>query len=385
MRILFCGLSGIPNKNSAPINRYLALAQAMSLNNEIIFINRVPIREQSQYKTEDNCKDFKIIDATGIKYRPKSFIKRNILKISSFIHEFSTIRKINQEKKIDWLNVYTQFFGICFFYFLLSKLFKFKIILHYVEFRSKIKNRNILFQVNDYLFDHYAIQLCDKIIPISSFLNEHVKKIKSSAKTLLVPPICDFEYFDKIKPELSQKNYFIFCGSASYIEVLSFILESYIKIKDRDQIDLHLVISGKISDQTIVQIINEHNNSIKIFSNIDYDKLISKYKGALAQLIPLRNTIQDNARFPQKICEYLASHRPIITTNFGEIPYYFVDAKNAVISEDFTTGSYTKKLTWAIQNPEKLQTISSNSYEIGKNSFEIKSYSIKLKRFLEYD
>ena len=42
-------------------------------------------------------------------------------------------------------------------------------------------------------------------------------------------------------------------------------------------------------------------------------------------------SLQDRARFSQKIAEYLMAQRPIITVDTGDIPYYFTHGKNAYI------------------------------------------------------
>lgn len=383
MRILFCGLSGIPNKYSASINRYLAIAQAMAKDNEVIFLNRFPLYDESSINSKEQNIKFKIIDATGIKYRPQSFIKRNFIKVTSYLYEYVTLRRINKQKKIDWLNVYTQYFGIVLFYFLLSKIFNYKVILHYVEFRSHIKNRNFLYRINDYLFDNYAAFLCDKLIPISIYLNDHILKLKHDASTIIIPPICDFKHFSTIEPEYFNQKYFVYCGSAAYEEVLLFIIESFLKMSKRDEVQLHLVINGNITNQTIKYLIDTNSNSILIFSNLGYDTLIAKYKGSIAQLIPLRKSIQDYARFPQKICEYLASNRPILTTNFGEIPYYFKDNQDAIISEDYNLIDFSKKMEWAINNLDKLDAISEKSFDVGWSLFNIDSYISKLDHFLK--
>lgn len=382
MRILFCGLSGIPNKKSAPINRYMAIAQAMSVGNEIIFVNRLPLYDDIKEQTDEN-EQFKILDATNYKYRPKSFVKRNLLRVTSFFREYLLIKKLDKEIKISWLNIYTQFFGICFFYVILSKIFRFKTILHYVEFRSEIKGRNLFFKLNDYLFDHYAVYLCDRILPISSFINNHTLELKPKAVTLVVPPICNFDYFNIIEPEVADKKYFVFCGSAGYEKVLLFIIESFLMIHKKYEINLQLVVNGKITNLAILQLIEANKDRILIYSGIEYNTLIAKYKGSLAQLIPLRNTIQDCARFPQKICEYLASRRPIVTTNFGEIPHYFIDSKDAVISDKFDTNSFSKKLEWVLENQEEIKVISENSYSLGLNLFNTKSYISRFEKFLE--
>ena len=382
MKILFCGLSGIPHKASASINRYMAIGQSLSSNNEVIFINRFPLFKEIELHSCELNIPFKVMDATNIKYRPQSFIKRNFLKLTSFIFEYRLIRKINKEQKIDWLNIYTQYFGILLFYYFLSKIINFKTILHYVEFRSKVLSRNWLYRINDLLFDRFAVFLCDKIIPISTTLNSYILTLKHTASTLIIPPICDFKYFDSIKPEITQKRYFVFCASIFYEDVFLFIIESFLKLGNLEEINLHLVINGELTNETVKQLIESNNERIFVFSNLEYTKLIAKYKGSLAQLIPLRNSLQDSARFPQKICEFLASHRPIVTTGFGEVNHYFIDNLNAIVAKDYKINSYSKKMEWVLYHPDKLQTIADNSYVFGCNHFDIQSYASKIENFL---
>ena len=380
MRILFCGLSGIPAIPSASINRYMAIAQAMSVDNEIIIINRLPLfKVDTQIKAQPNS--FRIIDATGIKWRHESFSKRNFLKLTSFVYEYQALKKINREKKIDIVNVYSQWFGICLFYFILSKLFRFKTVLHYVELRSSFKNRSLFFRLNSKLLDKQIVFLYDNFISISTHITEHIIRLKPKANVLQIPPICDFRAIDPIEPEISENKYFVFCGAIVYEEVILFIINSFLKLENKNKIKLHLVINGKIKDESIIYLIENNKEMIFLFSNLDYEKLIAKFKGSLAQLIPLRNTIQECARFPQKICEYLASKRPIVTTNFGEIPHYFIDKQNAIVANEYNIESYTNKLEWIINNQDKLTSISENSYLTGLGYFDINCYTKKFKNF----
>jgi glycosyltransferase involved in cell wall biosynthesis len=382
MRILFCGLSGIPNKASASINRYMAIGQALSRKHEVIFINRFPLFKEIEQQSNEVNDLSKVIDATNIKYRPKSFIKRNFLKLTSFLHEYWTIRSLSKEQKIDWLNIYTQYFGILLFYYYLSKIFNFKTILHYVEFRSKSIDRSWIYWINDLLFDKFAVFLCDKIIVISTALNSYILELNHTSNTLIIPPICDFKYFDTIKPEITDRKYFVFCASVSYEDVFLFIIESFLKLSNQEEITLHLVTNGKLTNQEIKQLLEANKERISVFSNMEYKNLIAKYKGSMAQLIPLRNSLQDSARFPQKICEFVASQRPIITTGYGEINHYFTDNFNALIATDYNITNYSQKMEWVLKNPDKLQTIANNSYLSGLNYFDIHGYSQKIEKFL---
>lgn len=376
MRILFCGQSGHPNNKSAAINRYRSIAKAMELDNEIIFINRFAIYEEKDY-----IKDFqfKVIDACNVKYRPKNIIRRNLLKIFSTLFEFFLFFKLNNERKIDWVNIYTRYFGICLFYFFLSKIFGFKTILHYVEFRSTIKQKTI-FKLNNYLYDKYVMFLFDKYIPISHFLDEHLKNKNCNVKTLIIPPIADFDYFRTIRPANKyNEEYFLYCGQASYSEVIIFIIKAFEKLKSNEGIKLYLVIKGDIPEP-IYKLIK--SKKIKVFSNLEYEDLISLYKGSLALLIPLRNTIQDKARFPQKISEYIASGKTIITTNYGEVKYYFRDLDNALVAEKFNINDYADKMKLILESKVNLPCIEKNTYEIGKQFFDIKMNQDILIKFL---
>lgn len=380
MRILFCGQSQYPNNTNATINRYVSIAKAMSHENEIIFVNRTPVHEISSF----SCKtEFEVINACNQKFRPQNFLKRNFFKLFSPIFEFWSIRNCNKIKKIDWVNVYTQYFGLCLFYYFLSKILRFKTILHYVEIRSEFKNRNLFLKLNDFLYDNYSMFLFDRYLPISHFLDEYLKEKNPMVKTLIIPPICDFDYFKKLNCSNEfDDSYFLYCGSSAYSDVIVFIIESFEKLKSDEFIKLYLVLNGKVSIE-IKELIERNQDRIQLFSNLEYEKLICLYKNAIALLIPLRNIPQDEARFPQKICEYIASGKIIISTNFGEVKHYFEDMNNALIADAYDKTTYAKKMEWVLQNISHLNFMENKIYETGKKYFDIISYYEPIKDFLK--
>lgn len=379
MRILFCGQSGYPNNKNATMNRYVSIAKAMAPNNEIIFLNSIPVHQEG-FSFEGS--EFDYIDVSGKKIRSKNFFKRNLIKVVSPILVLVTLLKLNKEKKIDWVNVYTEYFGICLYYFFLAKYFKFKTILHYVEIRSEFKGRNILMRFNDFLYDAYAMFLFDGYIPISHLLENHLKTKNSNVKSITIPPICDFEYFKKINSlNESKDKYFLYCASVAYKDVIIFVIKSFLMANKSKDFILYLVINGEIPKE-ISNLLSKFSGQVKIFTQLEYDKLISFYKNSVALLIPIRNIKQDEARFPQKICEYLASEKAIISTNFGEIKWFFKDMENALVCEEYSISSYSKKIEWAMSNDLQMHCIQKNSYEIGRKYFDIKAYEISINDFL---
>ena len=75
------------------------------------------------------------------------------------------------------------------------------------------------------------------------------------------------------------------------------------------------------------------------------------YKNAKALLIPLRPITQDEARFPHKIGEYLASGNPAISTNYGEIKHYFKDQETMLIADSYQINDFAGKMQYILDFP----------------------------------
>ena len=148
----------------------------------------------------------------------------------------------------------------------------------------------------------------------------------------------------------------------------------------RQDIDLILVLNGKLSDR--IRDICLLNDSIIVVSKLDYDVLIGMYKGALALLIPLRNTPQDCARYPQKITEYLASGRPIISCQFGEIGRHFSHGVDALLAVDFDVERYAEMMIFAVDNTDELEKIAFRGHVLGRKIFDVASQRENLKKLL---
>ena len=103
---------------------------------------------------------------------------------------------------------------------------------------------------------------------------------------------------------------------------------------------------------------------------------------AKALLIPLTDSIQDKARFPQKISEYLASGNPIITTNFGEVPFYFHDQKNALVANEYDINEYAGKFDFIVENPDISMQIGRNGKLTGLKFFDYNSYGVEIKKMI---
>lgn len=318
---------------------------------------------------------------SGTAYRPKSFLKRNLLKIYGVISEFFLIASLCTTSKVDYVFIYSRVLILQRYYYFLSRIFKFKIVTDYTEKASAWAGISKNFDK----FERYSPIYTHGSFCISDYLMQATRDINPSLPLLKVPVICDLQKIQNLTPKTENHKYFLFCGTLFYQEVIEFIVDSFLLCQNKN-VNLFLVVNGGDKQREFfTSYIDKCPKKafIRTFSDLEYDQLIGLYKGAEALLIPLRSTIQDIARFPHKIGEYTASGRPIITTNVGEIPLYFSDMHNALISDDITPGSFKEKMDFVIKNPAEADRIGQNGMQAAAQHFDYHAIGKTIVPFLK--
>lgn len=270
------------------------------------------------------------------------------------------------------------------YYRLFSKIFQYPLIAHYVEYRSAFKSQARPFEkLKHRLFDKYFMRFTDAVLPISEYLINHLKSRGFKKPYLKIPPLTDFRQFALSSGDINEK-YFLYVGSAAYTEAIDFILRSFSN-SSSDRHYLYLVVNGQSHKmKEVSDMVAKATKSpfIRIFTGLKYEELLRLYMNASALLIPLTDTIQDKARFPQKISEYLASGNPVITTNYGEVPFYFDDKVNALVASAYDVTEYAAKMNYVIENPEESKRIGERGKATGLKFFDFNSYGAEIKKMI---
>lgn len=374
--VLFCGQSSYPRNDSATANRYQAIAEMTAdLGHEVVFVNRLPALQSGENSVPAR---FTVINVSG-EVRSPSWLKRQILRQIAPFRELFAIVELHKLRHVSFINIYSQFSVDLLAYYFLAKILRAECILHVVEHRSQFSGRGFFFRVNDILFEALMPRMFKKFIAIGGFLQKLIIEKNATAAIALIPPVSRFDLIEKIPKIRSERPYFLYCASLAYEDVAWFVIEAFLSLKEPN-VDLVLVLSGNLSAR--IREASSANGSIKIYSRLDYDVLIGMYKGAYALLIPLRDTAQDCARYPQKITEYLASGRPIISCSLGEIGSNFTNDIDALLSEHYDVGDYANTMRRALDFPERLEEIAKRGHTLGMNMFDVSSQKIRLKGLL---
>ncbi len=374
---LFCGQSSYPRRDSATANRYRALAEmTANLGHEVIFVNRHPAVRLDEPQSPPQ--QFGVINASGL-HRKKGWIRRQFARALSGPREAWKIIELSNSKPVSIINVYSQYSLDLLYYYLISKAVGAECIIHVVEYRSKIVGRGPLLRFNDLVYEAIATALFSRFVAISSTIEKALIEANPQVNVVVVPPVCRFDQISQIQPTRLDKRYFLYCASLAYEDVAWFVIESFLKLDTRS-INLILVLNGDLSDR--IQKICKINRAIIVLSQLEYDHLLGLYKGAHALLIPLRNIAQDTARYPQKISEYMASGRPIISCKVGDIAKHFTHGIDALLANSYEVHEYAELMKFCLSHDSEIADIATKGYTLGLKLFDVRSQEKNLRSLL---
>lgn len=265
---------------------------------------------------------------------------------------------------------------------LVAKILGYKCVFLTQEWSLSLNNKRLIDKIGAYCSCFLYGKIVDVILPISHFLydkNLHFKK-----PMLLTPILADFKD-DNTDYKNQYYNHFAYCAGAAYFRVIKMMLGAYkLFVENGGEQKLILIISGREKD------INDIKEYVKqmglekmvIFKHqIPYEELMDIYKSSLGLLIPLDpDSVQDKARFSQKIAEYLSVKRPLITSNVGEIPFYFTPYKDILVAE-YNEKAYCDAMSFLAKNIQKADAIGKEGFYTGRREFDYRTMGEKMYNF----
>lgn len=388
MFIIHLGNSGFPLGNAQMQRIRLTFKSLKRAGFIPLVINKHSVHSTENSRRINRFQGIPYVSTSVLLKRPNNFFIRNLNKISGISGELLMIN--NKRKKIGAAIYYGISFSELVYYRILSKIFHFKLIIQYVELRSSVKVGQPLFnRINNKLFDRFCVHLCDGIIVISEYLKNIVINKNENLPYLKIPAICDFEEFENEQGYI-KGGYLMYCGAIGYLSVIEFIIDLYCKLRDNKLFTGKLMLAigvgykdAKIYNSLIKKINNcNYHDSIELNINVPHNELISHYLAAELLIVPLRNELQDIAGFHHKIGEYTASGRPFMSTNLGEVKYYFRDGTSAILADEYNIDAYADKFRELLVSDINLEQIGQKGHQIGLEHLNYAVYSSQLKTFI---
>jgi glycosyltransferase involved in cell wall biosynthesis len=321
--------------------------------------------------------------------RSKSFIIRRWQKFIKYFKTFALIRRINKKDKIITIIVYTIRFSTYFFAWYLSRINKTKLIKECSE-HPLLHYQNGAFKKGQGLIKlRIESRLCDGIFCISRFLIDFFKENGiHQRKLFLIPSTVDPARFVQNEKSPFPFPYIGYFGGLTFNrDNIDVLIKAFAAICNNHP-ELHLVLGGFCSENG-KKLIGNLIQDLKISQKVVLLKYLTrkeiiKYIIHSEILVMVRaKDLETQASFPSKLTEYLATSKPVVTVDVGEISDYLIDGVNSYLVEPGDCDGLTEKLDYVLNNYELALEIAQQGRQLTTTTFNYNYQAKRLLRFIE--
>lgn len=334
-------------------------------------------------------------ETEGIKYyqtfqqneRSGSFIKRRWQNLLKYVRTYRILKQINREDRILAINSWTNLFGTLFFIWLVSRLLGLKVITEcsehpMMEFQDSRRQKwwgKLKFRMETFLFDG--------VLCISRFLVDYHKAHGVPDKKLfLVPSTVDPTRFSHTGLRPVPDPYIGYFGSLTFKRDSVDVLIRAFAVFSQSNTHTKLVLGGFCSP-SMREEMNQLIRDLRITERVivvDYlsrQEVLTYISHADVLVMARSRDLASMASYPSKLTEFLATGKPVISMNVGEVADFLHDGENAYLVEPSDHEGLAAKLTYVFEHYEEAKEAGIRGKELTQTVFH---YNYQAKRILEY-
>lgn len=232
-------------------------------------------------------------------------------------------------------------------------------------------------------------QLATGVLTISRFTEERALEFKQARKPGLVicrvPALTDTRALPAVvETEGRGTPDLVYCGT--WLTDVSFVLRAFVRVKAAGRRCRLKLVGGALS-AFAPQILREAAEygippgEIAFTGWLDDESLHRCYATAAALLVPLGYDERSLARMPNKLPEYLASGRPVVSSNVGEVRELLTDAVSAYLAKPEDEGDFAAKIVSVLEDPEAAARVGAAARETAASRLDYRAHAGELARF----
>lgn len=380
--------------NSAPFNRFLTIVKAVGLSQheyEVIDI-RPSGTKISMNAIHLNSKTIEyegIIIERTLKSTKKS--KNIFIKIFRPTRErFFALRLFKRKiKKNSVVYLISGSNFDCLFYYILSKLFKYKYVHERSEYPMLVRNPK---PIKTFYYNKMILPWCFKlfdgmVIMTDTLINFYSKFVRASCIICKIPMTVDTDRFSR-KSERREK-YIGYVGSfSSKKDGVDNLIKAFGLIKNEiDGYVLKIAGSSKNFEEkkhlTDLSIKYDLEDKLEFVGQKTREQIPDFLMKASLLVLARPESKQAEGGFPTKLGEYLSTGKPVIVTEVGEINHYLVNGKNAYFVKPGSVEDLSRKMKQVIHEYTVAETIGKEGKKVAINKFDYRIHVEKLGVFFE--
>jgi glycosyltransferase involved in cell wall biosynthesis len=169
----------------------------------------------------------------------------------------------------------------------------------------------------------------------------------------------------------------VFAGAPEYDDTIDFIVNAMEYVWPRFPA-CRLVITGARPGDPAAEALARRltdrqdgcDDRVRLAGYLSRNDLLDLYQQAYALLIPLFDDVRSKARFPTKTAEYMASGRPIVTTNVGEMARLLTDGETAFVSPVGNAEEYGLSICAVLADNELARKVGAAGRRFAQENFQ---------------
>lgn len=391
MNIIFISREQYPD-GGAPANRHIAYSKGLiELGHKVTFIllsqqnSREPrfMHECVLFICVGNRKES---EKTGI--FTKLFLQGHL--INSALNVIKAIKKQDGIDAIVLLTTWNQDLIPLIF---LTSLLRVKVLHERTEYPFIDLRPGIRGKIDIWIYLHFIEKKFDGIYVINNRLVTYFNKyLRNKIPIAIINMIVDPGRFEtNSRDKKVHRKYIAYCGVLNSVkDGVDILIESFIAANKSGRIpdDISLCLIGEFANELFKTSINEKiteaglEDKVIFTGRIERSEIPVYLNNAEALALARPSNKQSEGGFPTKLGEYLATGKPVIITDTGEISLFLKDGVNAFVAEPGSIQSFTDKIAEVFSNYSRAIEIGKKGRTLVENDFNYLRQAERLAQFI---
>ena len=196
--------------------------------------------------------------------------------------------------------------------------------------------------------------------------HEAARRVGRDLRVYRIPALVDMQRF--MAPAAPNGSFdvkhptFVWCGSDAWKNDVIFLIRA-LAITRRSGHDARLLVLGSLFESSrgrIAEVMAEEKlppDSVTFGGYVDACSFAAFFQSAAALLLPLRDDDRSRTRMPNKLAEYLASSRPVVTCNVGSVSEFLQDRVNAFLAKPGDPSSFADQMIAVLNDTNAAEQI----------------------------
>ena len=374
----------------ASANRHLAYSKGLcELGNSVTFILLGP---QKDKRSSFDIDGIKFINT--FKKNPFSDLFKNhgsLISVPSIPDGKNQLKKLINRGKVDLVILLDTHLWKLLPFLNLCKRHGIKVLHERTEYPDVALKRGLVGRLHYSLYRRFVLERINGLFVISEALKKHFEgqvNIPVQIINMIVDP-ARFQFQDCNQDIKSR--YIAYCGAMDIEkDGVDILIRAFGKALEQihNAGDLKLILIGEVPEPNLLgkynALIKESNceGRVQFTGYVNRENIPGLLNNAAALALARPKSKQAEGGFPTKLGEYLATGKPTIITNTGEIGRFLRDGENAFIAIPDNVDSFAGKIVEVFNHYQEATCIGLKGYDLVQSDFNYLQQAKRLNRFI---